>query len=192
MAASAARSKEPDTRGDARVGEGFAKAKKIASAVANARANVDFTVRLSLYHKIRYIHSVVKGSRLRFPRMVCFLALAALFLVASGCSRGFGRSFTLPPDPAFSSDIGWAVVVTSYAEVKRAPVADSEDLALARKGTVFEIRERRIDPSGMSSGGLWYRIGESSYSGWISDQDLSVHPSEYQARSFARSLDSTP
>lgn len=144
--------------------------------------------------KIRYILHVVKGRNIPgtiFLALFAFIASGASLGLASSCSRGYGKSMTLPPDPEFSSDIGWAVVVSSYAKLMRAPARDSGEIDLARIGTVFEIRERRIDAAGSDRGGFWYRIGDALYSGWIHGSDLAVYPSEYQARKAAGASDTS-
>ena len=106
----------------------------------------------------------------------------------SGCSRGYSRFMRLPPDPSFAPGLGWAVVTTAYASVKKLPDKNSGDLALVRRGTVFESTERKIDPEGQDTGGLWYRYKADSIDGWIGSGDLSIFPSEGQARKEAESL----
>jgi len=91
----------------------------------------------------------------------------------------------LPADPSFSPGLGWAVVTSAYAHAKKLPNRNSEDLAITRRGTVFESVERKIDQEGQDTGGLWYRYKTDSVDGWINSGDLSIFPSEGQAREAA-------
>ena len=120
-----------------------------------------------------------------------FLSFLAIILTASllsGCSRGYSRFMKLPADPSFAPGLGWAVVTSAYALARKLPDKNSEDLAIVRRGTVFESTERKIDPEGQDTGGLWYKYKADSTDGWIRSADLSIFPSEGQARKEAESL----
>lgn len=120
----------------------------------------------------------------RFGSFLVAIAVICLFSL-QGCSRGLSKNLNLPPDPSFSSEIGWALVVSAYAKVKNEPKADSNDISLIRSGTLFEVEERRIDPLGQEEGGLWYKYKDSALSGWIHSADLSVFSSVDQAKKAA-------
>ncbi|HCO48039.1 MAG TPA: hypothetical protein DIT55_00780 [Spirochaetaceae bacterium] len=110
-----------------------------------------------------------------------------------GCSRGgYSRSLKLPSDPSIASGLGWAAVTSAYAYTRKLPDKRSPDLALVRRGTVFQCLERRIDPEGQDVGGLWYRYDDASSGavsvGWIHSSDLSIFSSEEQARDAIAAL----
>lgn len=117
-----------------------------------------------------------------------FVALLAAAALVSGCSRGYSRYMKLPADPSFAPGLGWAVVTSAYALARKSPEKNSKDLSIVRRGTVFESTERKIDHEGQDTGGLWYRYKEGSIDGWIHSGDLSIFPSEGQARKAAESL----
>ncbi len=118
-------------------------------------------------------------------------AIAALFCVlslVSGCSRGYSRFLKLPADPSTGTGLGWALVTSAYAQARTLPNRLAPNATLIRKGTVFECLERRIDPEGQDTGGLWYRYGSASSGGWIHSGDLSIFSSEEQARDAIAAL----
>ena len=117
-------------------------------------------------------------------RGVFLLLMAVLLTIASlsGCSKGYSRFMRLPSDPSVGSGLGWAAVTSAYAHAKKLPDATSEDISIVRRGTVFLCTERKIDPAGQDTGGLWYKFEEGSATGWIHSGDLSIFSSEAQAR----------
>lgn len=111
-----------------------------------------------------------------------FIAIVVATILLSGCSKGYSRFMRLPADPSVGSGLGWAAVTSAYAHAKKMPDATSEDISVVRRGTVFLCAERKIDPAGQDTGGLWYKFGEGSAAGWIHSGDLSIFSSEAQAR----------
>ena len=114
-----------------------------------------------------------------------FTAILLLIVSFSGCSKGYSRFMKLPADSSVGSGLGWAAVTSAYAHAKKLPDATSEDISIVRRGTVFLCAERKIDPAGQDTGGLWYKFGEGSATGWIHSGDLSIFSSETQAREAA-------
>lgn len=117
--------------------------------------------------------------------IVTMLAVAGLM---AGCSKGYSRFMKLPVDPQVDSELGWATVTAAYAQAKKLPDSQSRDVAVVRRGTVFRCSARMIDPQGQDLGGFWYKYGEDSIDAWIHSTDLSIFPSEEQARAAAASL----
>jgi len=111
-----------------------------------------------------------------------FTVILLMIATLSGCSKGYSRFMKLPADPSVGSGLGWAAVTSAYAHAKKLPDATSEDISVVRRGTVFLCAERKIDPAGQDTGGLWYKFGEGSAAGWIHSGDLSIFSSEAQAR----------
>lgn len=118
--------------------------------------------------------------------MLFFTAVLLAFALAAGCSRTYTRFMKLPSDSSPGS--AWAVVRSAYAYAKKMPDAKSEDAVLVRRGTVFPCAERKIDPSGQDTGGLWYEYKEGSVAAWLHSGDVDVFPSENQARAAASAL----
>ncbi|MFA5851996.1 MAG: hypothetical protein WC820_04815 [Spirochaetales bacterium] len=106
----------------------------------------------------------------------------------AGCSKGYSRFMKLPVDPLIDSELGWATVTSAYAQVKKLPNGQSQEVAVARRGTVFRCAARKIDPEGQDLGGYWYKYSDGPIDGWIHSADLSIFSSEEQARGAAASL----
>lgn len=136
-------------------------------------------------------HILRSGGDRLIISLVTFLMVT---LLLSGCSKGYSRYLKLPSDPSTATGLGWAAVTSAYAQARRLPDKRSPDAALVRRGTVFQCQERRIDPEGQDLGGLWYRYSEASSQGsaapggWIHSSDLSIFPSEEQAREAIAAL----
>jgi hypothetical protein len=132
---------------------------------------------------------IVKSSRRRLggnrPALLILASLVMIAALIAGCSKGYSRSMKLPEDSAIVSELGWAAVASAYARVKKSPDADSADIGLVRRGTVFRCTARSIDPQGQDTGGLWYKYSDASVDGWLHSGDLSVFSTEEQARSSA-------
>lgn len=127
-------------------------------------------------------------TRVRVSRVLIACLLLVLSTLAVSCSRGYSRFMKLPPDPMVTSELGWAVVTSAYARAKLEPGTSARDGEIVRRGTIFRCSERRIDPAGQDVGGLWYRMGEQSTVAWLHESDLSIFPSEEQAREAAAAL----
>jgi hypothetical protein len=117
----------------------------------------------------------------RLSALLLIVALAVFTLMA-GCSKGYSRFLKLPADPQIDSELGWAIVTSAYAQIKKMPDSRSPELAIARKGMVFRCLARKIDPEGQDLGGFWYEYSDGPIQGWIHSADLSVFSSEEQAR----------
>jgi len=135
-------------------------------------------------------YSFFKGQkreeRLSAPLLI--ISLCAVAVLVAGCTKGYSRFMKLPADPQIDSELGWAMVASAYAQVKRLPDSQSQELAMARRGTVFRCAARKIDPEGQDLGGYWYKYSDGPIDGWIHSADLSIFSSEEQARAAASSL----
>lgn len=121
----------------------------------------------------------------RLARLAVFALITAIL---AGCSKGYSRFMKLPSDSVLSTGLGWAVVVSSYVQMRGGPSPASAEAGLARKGDVFQCLESRIDNLGMSEGGVWYRIGGEGDRRWIRSSDVAVFPTEERAKEEAARL----
>lgn len=108
------------------------------------------------------------------------LTLAFTGILAS-CSRGYPRQIRLPSDPSVHTDLGWALVTTAYAKMKTSPSKTSSDSGFLPSGTIFILKERKIDPDGQDVGGFWYLYYHKDKETWIHEKDMAIFPTEGQA-----------
>jgi len=121
-------------------------------------------------------------------RTVLYMALLMLIVAAASCSKSYSRNMELPDDPAGISNLGWAVVKTTYAKLKTSADSKASDSGILRRGSVFRCIARSIDPQGLEVGGLWYRYEGVSLQGWTHQDELMIFDTEEQAKRFARGL----
>lgn len=121
----------------------------------------------------------------RLARLAVFALIPAIL---AGCSKGYSRFMKLPSDSVLSTGLGWAVVVSSYVQLRGGPSPASAEAGLARKGDVFRCLESRIDNRGMGEGGVWYRIGGEGGGIWVHSSDITVFPAEERAKEEAARL----
>ena len=103
---------------------------------------------------------------------VLYMTLLMLIVVAASCSKSYSRNMELPDDPAGISNLGWAVVKTTYAKLRTIADSKASDSGILRGGSIFRCTARSIDPQGLESGGLWYRYESESLQGWIHQDEL--------------------
>ena len=116
-----------------------------------------------------------------------FFLGCALSTFFSSCTRGYPRHIQLPSDPVVQTDLGWALVKTAYAKLKSSPSNTSFDVGYISGGSIFMLKERKIDPQGQDVGGFWYLYTHEDTKAWIHEKDLGIFPSEGQAQSAAQS-----
>lgn len=119
-----------------------------------------------------------------YLKKIGFFCLLFLVLL-SGCSRNYSRFMRLPADPTLESGIGWVVISSAYASLRKTPDHFSTELSVLREGTVFKPNARIIDAKGLDEGGTWYEFGEGQVSGWIHSGDTILFDSVEQARHYA-------
>ena len=116
------------------------------------------------------------------------LFCVSLFLLSS-CDtfstdkRNLARLAPPPPTPLLSRSLGWAVVVSSYAQVFDSPQSDAVVLGYYRRDTIVPVSERR---KGTMPGdtGYWVR-NQGEEPGWLKEMDIKIFENEAKAKTAA-------
>jgi hypothetical protein len=108
-------------------------------------------------------------------------------LVLSSCSASRMERVVSPPaTPPLSRSIGYAVIVSSYVQVRDTPSSDGVSLGYYRRGTVIPIEERRT-VRGEAAGQDWLLNGGAER-GWVPASDVRLYDNEAKARTAAQGL----
>lgn len=122
------------------------------------------------------------------PSVVLRTLAILTVLVFSSCSAARMERVVSPPaTPPLSRSIGFAVIVSSYVQVRDAPSPEGISLGYYRRGAVVPIEERRT----VSSDGKrqdWL-LNAGAEPGWVLESDVRLYDNEAKARTAAQGLD---
>ena len=120
------------------------------------------------------------------PAVLRTLAVITALILSSCSASRMERVVSLPSTPPLSRSIGYAVIVSSYVQVRDAPSQDGVSLGYYRRGTVVPIEERRT-VRGDGIGRDWLLNGGAER-GWIPENDVRLYDNEAKAHTAARGL----
>lgn len=111
------------------------------------------------------------------------LVLAALLFLSSCSAARMEQVVTLPATPPLSRSIGYAVIVSSYVQVRDTPSSEGVSLGYYRRGAVLPIVERRSVRQN-DAARVWL-LNAGDEKGWIPESDVSLFDNEAKARTAA-------
>ncbi len=114
------------------------------------------------------------------------LALAALLLLSSCSAARMEQVVSLPATPPLSRSIGYAVIVSSYVQVRDTPSGEGVSLGYYRRGAVLPIVERRAVRQ--DDGAKVWLLNAGDEKGWIQESDVNLYDNEAKARTAAESF----
>jgi hypothetical protein len=88
-----------------------------------------------------------------------------------------------PPTPLLARSLGWALVVSSYAQVFDLPQSDSVVLGYYRQNTIVPISERRRSRTAGDTP-YWVR-NQGDEPGWLKETDVKIFDNEAKAKTAA-------
>jgi len=120
-------------------------------------------------------------------RHIVLLGLSFFLLFScnaiSADKRNLARLAPPPPTPLLSRSLGWALVVSSYAQVFDLPQSDAVVLGYYRRDTIIPVSERR---KGTIAGDSTYWVrNQGEEPGWLKETDIKIFENEAKAKTAA-------
>jgi len=133
---------------------------------------------------MKITHSVSLGNTIA---LLSFSLLFSFFFTScdaiSTDKRNLARLAPPPPTPLLSRSLGWAWVVSSYAQVFDLPQSDAVVLGYYRRDTIVPVSERRKSMS--ESDSSYWVMNQGDEPGWLKETDIKIFENEEKAKTAA-------
>lgn len=119
-------------------------------------------------------------------RVVKETAILAVLILSSCSAVRMEQAVSPPATPPLSRSIGYAVIVSSYVQVRDTPATAGVSLGYYRRGAVVPIEERRSVRT--DEGAQIWLLNGGAEKGWILEREVDVYDNEAKALTAAKGL----
>jgi hypothetical protein len=119
-------------------------------------------------------------------RVVKEMAILAVLILSSCSAVRMEQAVSPPATPPLSRSIGYAVIVSSYVQVRDTPSTEGVSLGYYRRGAVVPIAERRSVRT--DEGAQIWLLNGGAEKGWILESEVNVYDNEAKALTAAKGL----